>query len=223
LNAKLNLEISHAAEFDKLDPDKKAAAAEELVHLIKPSPLTAADPESLKEFNSSVENIRLKLLAIGNPASAEFSDPDKALERSQLSSSESHILNMNVMTMRRFGGENGPLSKEARALLDKVTADYFGGYSVDQLQAAAVELANLAGVGAAQGMLNPNYGDLPTSNFFGKDGYESNPVTARRSVDELLLQIYRVMYGLHDDPNLRGMKQFDDAFHSLTDDSTPRS
>jgi hypothetical protein len=223
LNAKFNLEISHAAEYDKLDPDKKMAAAEELVHLIKPSPLTAADPDSLKEFNSSVESIRLKLLALGNPASAEFFAPDKTLERSQLSSSESHIMNMNVMTMRRYGGENGPLSKEARALLDKLTADYFGGYSVEQLQAAAIELANLAGVGAAQGMLKPNYGDLPTSNFFNKDGYESNPVTSRRSVDELLLQIYRVMYGLHDDPSLRGMKQFDDAFNSLTDESAQKN
>ena len=223
LALKLNQEISHAGDYDKLEPAQKTAAVEELVHLIEPSPLTKVDPASLKNFNDSVESIKLKLDALGNPAAAEFFDPDKQLDRSQLPAAESHIMNMDVMTLRRYGGANGPLSQPARALLDKVTADYFGGYNMEQLQSAAIELGNLAGTGAALGMLNSNYGDLPTSNFFGKDGYESNPVTSRRTVDELLLQIYRVMYGLHDDPNLPGMKQFNDAFDNLPDAAQPKS
>jgi hypothetical protein len=67
----------------------------------------------------------------------------------------------------------------------------------------------------AQKMLVPENSNLPTSNFFAKDGYQSNPVTSRRSADELLLQIYRIMHGPNSDPNKPGMKQFNDAFNSI--------
>ena len=138
-----------------------------------------------------------------------------AVEREHLSPDEFKMMNSQILTIRRYGGDKGPLTPEARALLDRVTFDYFGGFSADRLQAAAIELANLAGMGTAQKMLVPENSNLPTSNFFAKDGYQSNPVTSRRSADELLLQIYRIMHGPNSDPSKPGMKQFNDAFNSI--------
>jgi hypothetical protein len=215
LNVKTSLETSHAAEYDKLEPEKKLAAVAELMDHIKPSPMVAAKPELTTAFNATVESLRLKFIELGLPPTPDNPEPNKAIERDHLSNSEFRLMNSQVLTIRRYGGDHGPLSPEARALLDKVTFDYFGGYRADQLQAAAIELANLAGMGTAQTMLNPSSANLPTSNFFAKNGYEGNPVTSRRSADELLLQIYRIMHGPNSDPTKQGMKQFNDAFESL--------
>jgi hypothetical protein len=65
---------------------------------------------------------------------------------------------------------------------------------VDDYLPAAIELANLAGGKAAGDMLQPKNATLPTVNFFDRDGYEGNPVTHKRSADELLEAIYNVMH-----------------------------
>lgn len=215
LNVKVNLETSHAAEYDKLEPEKKLAAVAEIMGLVKPSPMVAAKPELMEAFNDTVDSLRLKFIELGLPANPANPDPNKAIERDHLTNAEFRLMNSQVLQIRRYGGDHGPLSPEGRALLDKVTFDYFGGYRADQLQAAAIELANLAGMGAALPMLNPSYGNLPTSNFFAKNGYEGNPVTSRRSADELLIQIYRLMHGPNSDPSRQGIKEFNDAFDSL--------
>ena len=215
LNVKTNLETTHAGEYDKLDPDKKLAAVAELMRLIKPSPMVAAKPDLTAAFNSTVDSLRLKFIELGLPQDQASPDPNKAIERDHLTNAEFRLMNSQVLTIRRYGGEHGPLSPEGRALLDKVTFDYFGGYSAERLQAAAIELANLAGMGTAKKMLDPTYGNLPTSNFFAKNGYEGNPITSRRSADELLLQIYRIMHGPNSDPTKQGIRDFNDAFDSL--------
>jgi hypothetical protein len=215
LTAKTNVEIKHADEFDQLSLDKKLAGVSELIGLIKPSAMTAAKPETIDAFNSTVESLRLKFIALGLPPTFGETGSNQALERDHLSESEFRLMNTQILGMRRYGGENGPLSVEARALLDKVTFDYFGGYSVDRLQAPAIELGNLIGVGTAENMLRPEHSDLPTANFFTLNGYESNPVVSRRSTNELLWQIYAIMYGTSSTSAMPGIKQFDDVFDKL--------
>ncbi|HEY9683437.1 MAG TPA: hypothetical protein V6C86_17795 [Oculatellaceae cyanobacterium] len=209
LNTKATLETSHAAEYDKLTPQQKAAAADQLLSLVQPTDADPAHPEILAAFNNVKEGLRRKFLTLGPKGS------QSSLERDHLSADEYKMMNAQILTIRRFGGEKGPLSHEARALLDRTTFDYFGGYSADRLQAAAIELANLAGMGSAQKMLNPDNANLPTSNFFARPGYQGNPVTSRRSASELLLQIYRIMHGPNSDPSKPGIKQFNDAFNSI--------
>jgi hypothetical protein len=215
LNVKTNLETSHAAEYAKLEPEKKMAAVAEIMGHVRPSPMVAAKPDLTAAFNSTADSLRLKFIELGLPPNPAYPDPNKAIERDHLTNAEFRLMNSQVLTIRRYGGENGPLSPEGRALLDKITFDYFGGFRADQLQAAAIELANLAGKGAALPMLNPDYSNLPTSNFFARNGYEGNPVTSRRSADELLIQIYRIMHGPNSDASKEGIKQFNDAFDSL--------
>jgi hypothetical protein len=209
LNTKTTLETSHAAEYDKLSPEKKAAAVDQILALVKSADVDTSKPETVATFVDTRESLRKKFLELKQRGS------ESAVERERLNNDEFKMMNSQILTIRRYGGDTGPLSPEARALLDRVTFDYFGGFSADQLQAAAIELANLAGMGTAQKMLVPENSNLPTSNFFAKDGYQSNPVTSRRSADELLLQIYRIMHGPNSDPSKPGMKQFNDAYNSI--------
>jgi hypothetical protein len=209
LNTRTALETSHAAEYDKLTPEKKVAAVNQILGMVKSADADPSKPETVAAFVNTRESLRKKFLEL-KPQGAE-----SAVEREHLSADEFKMMNSQILTIRRYGGDKGPLTPEARALLDRVTFDYFGGFSADHLQAAAIELANLAGMGTAQKMLVPENSNLPTSNFFAKDGYQSNPVTSRRSADELLLQIYRIMHGPNSDPAKPGMKQFNDAFNSI--------
>jgi hypothetical protein len=209
LNTRVALETSHAGAYDKLNPQQKAAAANQILNVVQQTDADPAHPEVTAAFNNVKEGLRRKFLALGPKGTPS------ALERDHLSADEFKMMNTQILTIRRFGGERGPLSNEARALLDRATFDYFGGYSADRLQAAAIELANLSGMGSAQKMLNPDNANLPTSNFFARDGYQGNPVTSRRSASELLLQIYRIMHGPNSDPSKPGMKQFNDAFNSI--------
>ena len=209
LNTRVALETSHAADYDKLTPQQKAAAADQILALVKSADLDPSKPETVAAFVNTKESLRKKFIDLnlkGSPSE---------VEREHLSADEFKMMNSQILTIRRYGGDSGPLSPEARTLLDRVTFDYFGGFSADRLQAAAIELANLAGMGSAQMMLTPENANLPTSNFFARPGYQGNPVTSRRSANELLLQIYRIMHGPNSDPGKPGMKQFNDAFNSL--------
>ena len=212
LNTKTTLETSHAAEYDKLSPEKKVAAIDQILSLVRSADLDPAKPESIATFNNAKESLHKKFLELKPEGVGQ-----SAVEREHLNADEFRMMNSQILTIRRYGGDGGPLSPEARALLDRVTFDYFGGYSADRLQAAAIELANLAGMGSANMMLQPGNSDLPTSNFFARPGYQGNPVTSRRSANELLLQIYRIMHGPNSDPSKAGMKQFNDAFNSIPD------
>jgi hypothetical protein len=211
LNTRVALETSHANKYDKLTPQQKAAAADQLLALVAPPDPDPTKPDAMAAFlaaKASLRNKFVNLRAQGSPS---------AVERDHLSSDEFKVMNSQILTIRRYGGDSGPLTPEARAMLDRVTFDYFGGLSADRLQAAAIELANLAGMGSASKMLNPANATLPTSNFFARPGYEGNPVTSRRSANELLLQIYRIMHGPNSDPSKPGMRQFNDAFNSVSD------
>ncbi len=212
LNTRTTLETSHAAEYDKLTPEKKVAAVNQILGMVKSADVDPSKPETVAAFVNTRESLRKKFLELKPQGTDGANSP---VEREHLSVDEFKMMNSQILTIRRYGGDKGPLPPEARALLDRVTFDYFGGYSADRLQAAAIELANLAGMGSAQKMLVPENSNLPTSNFFAKDGYQSNPVTSRRSADELLLQIYRIMHGPNSDPSRPGMKQFTDAFNSI--------
>jgi hypothetical protein len=202
-------QTTHAREYDALPAEKKAEAIDQLFALIKPSEIHPTNPALDAPFYATKEALHQKVLRLGPIGQ------DHSLERENLPDMEFRMMNSQVLTIRRYGGAGGPLSPEARALLDRVTSDYFGGFSADKLQAAAIEMANLSGMGTAQSMLQPDHGNLPTSNFFAKDGYQSNPVTSRRSADELLLQIYRIMRGPNGDSTKPGNSQFDQAFNSL--------
>ncbi len=212
LNTRTALETSHAAEYDKLTPDKKEAAVNQILGMVKSADADPSKPETLAAFVNTRESLRKKFLELKPQGAA---GAESAVERDHLSADEFKMMNTQILTIRRYGGDKGPLTPEARALLDRVTFDYFGGFSADRLQAAAIELANLAGMGTAQKMLVPENSNLPTSNFFARDGYQSNPITSRRSADELLLQIYRIMHGPNSDPSKPGIKQFNDAFNSI--------
>ena len=223
LKTRTMLETTHAAEYDKLDPDKKMAAVAEIMGLMQPSPNTKAKPDLLATYTATSDSLRLKFIELGLPKNPAYPDANKSLEREHLSDAEFRMMNSQVLTIRRYGGDHGPLSTEGRALLDKITYDYFGGYSAQHMNAAAIELINLAGMSGGLPMLKPENGNYPTSNFFAKNGYEGNPVTSRRSADELLLQIYRIMHGPNSDPNKPGIKQFNDAFDSLPADQQAKT
>jgi hypothetical protein len=213
LNTRVALETSHANKYDKLTPQQKSAAADQLLGLVRPPDPDPSKPDAMASFVSVKESLRNKFVNLKAQGTGSPSD----VERDQLSADEFKMMNSQILTIRRYGGDSGPLSPEARTMLDRITFDYFGGLSADRLQAAAIELANLAGMGSATMMLHPENANLPTSNFFARPGYEGNPVTSRRSANELLLQIYRIMHGPNSDPSKPGMKQFNDAFNSVAE------
>jgi hypothetical protein len=207
--AKTATKNSQATEYDLLTPEKKKAAVDELFALIKPAQIHPDNPALDDPFYQTKETLRAKFLQLSSTGAAS------PLNKAQLSADESTMMNSNVLTIRRFGGDAGPMPPEARALLDRATFDYLGGFSADRLKAAAIELANLAGMGSGEQMLKPENSGLPTSNFFARNGYVGNPVTSRRSADELLLQIYRVMQGPNSSTDRAGITQFNQAFDSL--------
>jgi hypothetical protein len=83
---------------------------------------------------------------------------------------------------------------------------------VDDYLPAAIELANLAGGKAADNMLKLQNANLPTVNFFDRGGYEGNPVTHKRSADELLQAIYNVMHPKPGANAPQGLINFKKAF-----------
>jgi hypothetical protein len=212
---KTELATSNAKVYDTLTAAQKTAAINQLFALIVPAEIHPDDPTQDAPFAATKESLHKKFLTL------DVQGKTSPLERDLLSTDEQQLINSRVLTIRRYGGQSGPLSVEARALLDRATSDYFGGFSADQFQPAAIELANLSGMGTAQEMLQPEHSNLPTSNFFARNGYQGNPITSRRSADELLLQIYRVMHGPNGDASRAGIAQFNAAYDSLDPKPTP--
>jgi hypothetical protein len=54
--------------------------------------------------------------------------------------------------------------------------------------------------------------DLPTVNFFDRQGYEANPIVQRRKAGELLDAIFLTMHGQNADKSIWGNAQFEKAF-----------
>jgi len=208
LKTKAANDVASADKFDHLPKDKKQAAVDELMKRV----MMPGDPpfkdDQVQQFQTAKDSIAAKMLALPPGLS-------DGLRRDKLTDGEQTIMNAQVLQIRRFGGALGPLSADARSLLDKATLVYDGGITAGGLKAAALELANLAGNGAIGDMVNPDNADLPTTNFFSRAGYKANPSTQRRSADELLMYIDRVMHGPHADPNKPGNKAFTEAFKNV--------
>ena len=62
-----------------------------------------------------------------------------------------------------------------------------------RLSAAELELLNLVGYGRGMEMMTPAARDVPTSNFFSRQGYERNPVAKRLSAKGLLDKLDRII------------------------------
>lgn len=93
-----------------------------------------------------------------------------------------HALNLDV--------DIGP-KMQMQKLKDIVVEAEFGGHPV--LGAAQLELLNLAGERNGLLMLRPELTQMPTANFFARDGYEANPVVHQRTAEGLLTRIDELM------------------------------
>ena len=194
--------------FDALPKEQKSAAVQEIMQRVVPAETHPTQPDLDKPFDDARNKLRDKFDAI-QPGL------DPSVLRSNLTDDERKLMNTQILTMRKFGGEQGSLSPNAIGLLDKITASYVGGITADTLMPAAIELANLAGMENAEAMLRPENARLPTANFFQRRGYEANPITNRRSADELLMQINRIMYGPNSDAAKPGVRDFDEIFRGI--------
>lgn len=189
------------ADYDALPGARKTAAVAEVMALVKPS--SGADPQA---FGLTKDSVQKKLLALKSGTQPE-------LAKDKLTAPEYELMNQKLLTLRRFGEPGGKLSNDARLLLDKTFVSHFGELSPAKGMPAALELANLAGSGKALAMLKTANADYPTVNFFARNGYEANPVTNRRSADELYMYIHRVMHGPNSDAsNKPGVQDMLKAF-----------
>lgn len=193
LEQKANELASRAGVYDSLPADKKAAAINEL--------FSRTDNQKSAEMLS----LRQKIEKLPDGLSENIA-------RKNLSEAEWRSLNSKILSMRKAGDNGNPVSAEGRALLDKLTYAHFTGPRGSDFLSAAVQLGNLAGTGEAERMLQPANSDLPTVNFFEQKGYEGNPPVPRRSADELLRTIHRIMHGPNADPKNWGNAQFEEAF-----------
>ena len=127
------------------------------------------------------------------------------------------MLRRSILTMSRWGEASGPFSTESGALLDKIIYEHFGTLTSEKLIPAALELANLTNGRAAIQMLKEENANLPTINWFTRQGYELNTMTNNCSAEELLAsRIYRIMQGPKRDPLLKaGQADFDRAFRRI--------
>ncbi|HEY9791868.1 MAG TPA: hypothetical protein V6D22_15795 [Candidatus Obscuribacterales bacterium] len=202
---------ANAAKYDALSPQEKQAAADEVMrHIKKPADITDATAPNTQTWESDRDDLKRRVGAL------PVGDSD-LLNRENLTPGEYGLINTQLMRVRKFGGESGPLSPHAKLLMDKLDTVYFHGVSADSLMPAAIELANLAGMETAKNMLKDGHTELPTSNFFSRAGYDGNPVVARRSSEELLMQINRIMYGPNASETHEGIRQFENAFSNIPD------
>ncbi len=208
LDQRAKTDVALADAYDKLSPADKAAAVKEILGLVPPAITHPDHPELDKPFDDAKDGLGKKFASMG-PGLTDV------LARNKLTDDEFNLMNTRVISIRRYGGEHGPVSPQARALFDKINYEYFGGITGESLTPAAIELANLSGRGTAEAMLKPENISLPTSNFFRRDGYERNPVTSRRSSDELLTQINRIMHGPNSAPTKPGNAGFIKAFGQI--------
>jgi hypothetical protein len=202
---------ANAAKYDALPPGQKQAAVDEVMNSIKKPPdITDSTTPSIKQWETDRDDLKRRV------ASLPAGDSD-LLNRENLTPFQYGLVNTQLMRVRKHGGEAGPLSGNAQLLVDKLDTLYFHGVSADSLMPAALELANLAGMETAKSMIKEGHNDLPTSNFFSKAGYDGNPVVARRSASELLMQINRIMYGPNASATHDGIRSFEDAFSKFHD------
>lgn len=210
LKERSNVTLANAGRYDALSPESKKAAVDELFSLLKPvttdPPNTSVDAQ--KPWDAAKSTLKDKILSL--PA-----DQSDLLTRDKLTDDEATVMNTQVLQLRKYGGDRGAMSENTRNLVDKINLVYFGGMTADAMMPAAVELANLAGLNRGLAMLRTENTNLPTTNFFSRPGYDLNPVVARRSADELLVQINRVMYGPNSNPNKPGNAAFIDAFKRI--------
>ncbi|HMY04157.1 MAG TPA: hypothetical protein PKA48_12405 [Candidatus Obscuribacter sp.] len=137
-----------------------------------------------------------------------------ALSKENLGEEDWRFLNTKILSQRRHG-EKTPLSNASQNLVDKLQAVTYGRTRGNEYFGAAVELANLAGPRQADAMLEAKNAHLPTVNFFDRKGYEANPVVQRRTAEELLNAIYRIMHGPNASAELWGNAQFTRAFAQI--------
>jgi len=195
---------SDAAAFDALPGAAKLSGAHELLSLAHP-------PKGMSQahFVATRDALEKKIANLQ-------SGPDDAMTDAKLSGSQRALLDSALLPLRRFGEGSGALSSEARSTLDKIWYSRFGGPKASELMPAAVELANLAGTGNALGMITPANRDYPTVNWFERAGYEGNPVTNRRTANELLMQIFQRMDESNRSPHKSASQiDFDKAFAAI--------
>ena len=70
LNTRTALETSHAAEYDKLTPEKKAAAVNQILGMVKSADADPSKPETVAAFVNTREGLRKKFLEL-KPQGAE--------------------------------------------------------------------------------------------------------------------------------------------------------
>lgn len=87
------------------------------------------------------------------------------------------------------------LTPNEHALLLKVHNGISGGFTVDNMRSAALEVINLLGKDNAALMLDPKRADWPTPNSMTEEGYRNNELVRRRTSIELVLEIQRQRLG----------------------------
>lgn len=93
-----------------------------------------------------------------------------------------HALNLDA--------DIGPMLQVQKLLKIKKVAQSRGH---KQISAAQLELMNLVGYGRGLEMLRPVAGDVPTSNFFSRLGYERNPVAKNLTANGLLNRLGKII------------------------------
>lgn len=190
-------------QYDALPAVQKDRAVKEVMDRLKPS-----SGENQQAFEAARDSLAHKMHGMEKGTRA-------SLAKDKLTDAEYDVMNGKVLQLRRFGDEKGKLSPHARLLLDKVSVAHFGEMTSARAMPAALELANLAGKGKALAMIKKENADYPTVNFFARNGYEANPVTSRRTADELLMYIHRVMHGPNSDSKKPGVAEMLQAFAPL--------
>jgi len=210
--------------------DGSSAINDRLSQLAKENPQRAAILNQKNELLTDVQHaVHKELLAFGkNNPGKYFSANGQPDEQLYTDFAKSQISGSNGLTGRQMSAavqafnldrDIGPVL-QAQQLNDIFQHGFkpsfrnelqqkFSRQAGDYLP-AAIEMANLAGGDEADQMLKPQNANYPTDNFFDRGGYEANPLTNRRTADELLVAIYSRMHSGKQRPV--GMQQMDQAF-----------
>jgi len=176
-----------AKVFDSLSADRQAKAIKSIATLAKPTKTEAKVAASLTQ--------KLQALKPGLDDSLTLTPEEK------------HML---TRAARRANAL--PATAPENELLTKVKHILGGKITADMLMPAAIELANLAGMTGAEGMLRHPH--EPTSNYFSSDGLSGNKIAQDKDGQQLLLDIYRTMQ-INRTQQYLGNIQFRDAFDAI--------
>jgi hypothetical protein len=193
LEQKINSIKTEADAYDQLPEKDKARAVDEV----------------LRRAHIGDGTVRASLKEKFSALPPGLSD---TIEHKSLTEPEWNAVTNKILSLRKFGERGGAISHPGRELLDKIRYNGFGGPTTKDYLGAAVELGNLAGSEQAEKMLDPNKADLPTVNFFDRQGYEANPIVQRRKAGELVDAIFLTMHGQNADKSIWGNAQFEKAF-----------